>query len=63
MGYFLIAIDGDRRGLHDRLFDTRVVYARRSTAAVAPAPDYSTVERNIVPVADPVKDWYEPYRK
>lgn len=63
VGYFLIAIDSDRRGLHDRLFDTRVVYARRSATPAASAPDCPTGERSIVPVADPVKDWYEPYRK
>ena len=26
IGYFMIAIDDEKRGLHDRLCDTRVIY-------------------------------------
>ena len=63
IGYLLIAIDGEKRGLHDRICDTLVVFAQR------PAPlsgtDAAPPQRalTIVPVEDPIKDWYAPYRK
>ena len=63
IGYLLVAIDGEKRGLHDRICDTLVVYAQR------PVPrketDTSLPERvlTVVPVEDPIKDWYAPYRK
>lgn len=55
IGYIMAAADPQKRALHDLLCDTRVVYddggpRRRRKPAV-------------VPVTDPVKDWYLPYRK
>lgn len=35
IGYFMIAIDSEKRGLHDRLCDTRVVYSFKLPVKVA----------------------------
>lgn len=43
VGYFMIGADGQKRGLHDRLSDTYVVYRHQKTVRV-PAPiTYNTV--------------------
>ena len=60
IGYLLIAVDGEKRSLHDRICDTLVVYAQRPAATPAPPPQRTLT---VVPVDDPVKDWYAPYRK
>lgn len=62
IGYLLIAIDGENRALHDRICDTAVVYTQR-TARNTPASPPPQRVLTIVPVDDPVKDWYTPYRK
>ena len=61
-GYFLVAVDSEKRGLHDRICDTAVVYTQRSNKDTTPPPPPQRV-LTIVPVDDPVKDWYAPYRK
>lgn len=60
IGYLLIAVDGEKRSLHDRICDTLVVYAQRPAANPTPPPQRTLT---VVPVDDPVKDWYAPYRK
>lgn len=37
VGYFMIGIDKDKRGLHDILSDTRVIYCHKKTVAI-PTP-------------------------
>ena len=61
-GYFLVAVDSEKRGLHDRICDTAVVYTQRPIKDTTPPPPPQRV-LTIVPVDDPVKDWYAPYRK
>ena len=62
VGYFLVAVDSEKRGLHDRICDTLVVYAQRPVKDITPPPPPQRV-LTVVPVDDPVKDWYAPYRK
>lgn len=62
VGYFLVAVDSEKRGLHDRISDTAVVYAQRPVKDTTPPPPPQRV-LTVVPVDDPVKDWYAPYRK
>ena len=64
IGYLLCLVDPERGALHDRICDTRVVYApeklprrqRRSGTARAAAPAPSAL-------TDAGDDWYAPYRK
>ena len=60
IGYLLCAADPENGTLHDRICDTRVVYA-----ADLPARESRTSGRllPVNPVADPLRDWYAPYRK
>ena len=63
IGYLLIAIDGEKRGLHDRICDTLVVYAQRPAAQPPEAAPLPERVLTVVPVEDPIRDWYAPYRK
>ena len=66
IGYLLCAADPESGTLHDRICDTRVVYAETDPAKAAPvrAPAAWTAELPPVnPVEDPIRDWYAPYRK
>ena len=58
IGYLLCAADPERGTLHDRICDTRVVYAFD-----LPAPGGGNRLLPLNPVADPLRDWYAPYRK
>ncbi len=58
IGYLLCAADPENGTLHDRICDTRVVYARDTAA-----PGGGTVLLPLNPVGDPLRDWYAPYRK
>ena len=60
IGYILIAADSEKRSLHDRICDTLVVYDESVPARKQ--PEIKKREPVIVPVEDPVKDWYKPYR-
>ncbi|MBR6113641.1 MAG: RDD family protein [Oscillospiraceae bacterium] len=62
IGYILCAVDPERGALHDRICDTRVVYAPAKAAA---APRYAAVhvppvDTAALPAAD--GDWYAPNR-
>ena len=62
IGYLLCAADPENGTLHDRICDTRVVYAEpRRVLPAAPVP--APAEPAINPVDDPIRDWYAPYRK
>ena len=57
IGYLLCAADPENGALHDRICDTRVVYAREA------AGSGGTALLPLNPVGDPLRDWYAPYRK
>ena len=57
IGYLLCLVDPVNGALHDRICDTRVVYAADLPDRTAPAL------LPVNPVADPLRDWYAPYRK
>ncbi|MBQ3277498.1 MAG: RDD family protein [Oscillospiraceae bacterium] len=57
IGYLLCAADPENGTLHDRICDTRVVYTAELPDRTAPAL------LPVNPVADPLRDWYAPYRK
>ncbi len=58
IGYLLALADPERGTLHDRICDTRVVYAPEKAAA-----PYTVNLLPLNPVEDPERDWYAPYRK
>ncbi len=58
IGYLLCLADPANGALHDRICDTRVVYARDTAASRG-----GTALLPLNPVADPLRDWYAPYRK
>lgn len=53
IGYLLMLGDNQNRTLHDRIFDTRVIYKSKE----APKPPLRILE-----LADKEQDWYKPYR-
>ena len=62
IGYILIAAGDEKQALHDRICDTLVVYdnpvsSKKQSVTAAPRR-----ELTVVPVEDPIKDWYKPYR-
>ena len=57
IGYLLCLVDPANGALHDRICDTRVVYAREA------AGSGGTALLPLNPVGDPLRDWYAPYRK
>ena len=57
IGYLLCLVDPAHGALHDRICDTRVVYAREA------AGSGGTALLPLNPVGDPLRDWYAPYRK
>jgi len=61
IGYILAAVDESRQTLHDRICDTLVVYDESVPVRKQPAPP--TRQLTVVPVEDPIRDWYAPYRK
>jgi len=57
LGYILCAVDCERGALHDRICDTRVVYAPAKAAPVQAVP----AVRSAAPLpALPADDWYAP---
>ncbi len=54
IGYLLMLGDKENRTLHDRIFDTRVVYALRNQEKKPPL--------RILDISNKEKDWYKPYK-
>lgn len=43
VGYFIIGADKDKKGLHDILSDTRVIYYHKKTIVIPPPVEYRTI--------------------
>lgn len=52
IGYFFIFGDGEHRALHDRIYDTRVVWKNREKGD----------KLRILTTNDAERDWYKPFR-
>lgn len=44
VGYFIIGADKDKKGLHDILSDTRVIYYHKKTIVIPPPVEYRTIQ-------------------
>lgn len=59
IGYLLMLGDAQHRTLHDRICDTLVIYCDPVRRA---QPVYPQRTLTVVPVQDPEKEWYKPYK-
>lgn len=50
IGYFMIAVHGEKRGLHDLLSDTEVVYCHKKEVVVETPIEYEEVPKVYMPV-------------
>ena len=49
VGYFIIGADKDKKGLHDILSDTRVIYYHKKTIVIPPPVEYRTIQFGQMP--------------
>ena len=49
VGYFIIGADKDKKGLHDILSDTRVIYYHKKTIVIPPPVEYRTIRFGQMP--------------